>query len=167
MQGFAFRFDGLSGTRLSPEVFNVDCEPTASAGLIERPTHLPRREACNDSCPCAATDSGRESRITLPLSVGIVPEMWKYQAVADRFGERHGRLEVSVAVRSRRERNTRPKMSQPSPLLHLGIAQHIQRTHDTDEKVAKACGVSLAVVRQAKVRHMLLEVSPGNVRHGH
>jgi hypothetical protein len=32
MQGFAFRFGGLSASRLAPEVFNVDCEPTAAGG---------------------------------------------------------------------------------------------------------------------------------------
>jgi hypothetical protein len=47
------------------------------------------------------------------------------------------------------------------------IARHIQKNGGTDEDVAKPCGVSLAVVRQAKVRHMLLEGSPGNGRHGH
>jgi hypothetical protein len=31
------------------------------------------------------------------------------QAVADRFGERHGRVEVSVAIESRRKRNSRSK----------------------------------------------------------
>jgi hypothetical protein len=111
------------------------------------------------------------------------------QAVADRFGERHGRVEVSVAVTSRRKRNCRSKPSQPSPSaqsrnipsnggatllpilsaqkpfpqdcggcadMHLGIARHIQKNGGTDEEVAKACGVSLAIVRQARVRHMLL-----------
>jgi len=120
------------------------------------------------------------------------------QAVADRFGERHGRVQVSVAV-TRRRKNSRPKLKQPTPAkrqhgrvnggatvlpilsakqqfpqdcggcadLHLGIARHIQRTHGTDEEVAKECGVTLAVVRQAKVRHMLVEGSSGNGRHGH
>jgi hypothetical protein len=122
------------------------------------------------------------------------------QAVADRFGERHGRVEVSVAVEDRRKRNNRSKACRPSlarksrnlpsnggsallPILsasqsvpqdcggcadmHLGIARHIQKNGGTDEAVASACGVSLAVVRQAKVRHMLiLEGSPGNDQHG-
>ncbi len=122
------------------------------------------------------------------------------QAVADRFGERHGRVKVSVAIENRRKRNNRSNPCRPSlarksrnlpsnggsallPILptqnpfpqdcggcadmHLGIAQHIQKNGGTDQEVANACGVSLAVVRQAKVRHMLFEVSPGNVRHGH
>jgi hypothetical protein len=117
------------------------------------------------------------------------------QAVADRFGERHGRVEVSVAVEDRRKRNNRSNACRPSlarksrnlpsnggsallPILptqkpfpqdcggcgdmHLGIAQHIQKNGGTDQEIASACGVSLAVVRQARVRHMLLEG-----RHGH
>jgi hypothetical protein len=111
------------------------------------------------------------------------------QAVADRFGERHGRVEVSVAVENRRKRNSRSNPCRPSlsrksrnlptnggsallPILstqtsvqqdcggcgemHLGIAKFINENGGTDEQVAKACGVSLAIVRQAKVRHMLL-----------
>ncbi len=118
------------------------------------------------------------------------------QAVADRFGERHGRVEVSVAVEDRRKRSSRASACRPSlarksrnlpsnggsallPILstqtpfpqdcggcadmHLGIAQHIQKNGGTDEQVAKACGVSLAVVRQARVRHLLLLEG----RHGH
>jgi hypothetical protein len=111
------------------------------------------------------------------------------QAVADRFGERHGRVEVSVAVEDRRKGNNRSTSCRPSlarksrnlpsnggstllPILqartsvqqdcggcgemHLGIAKFINENGGTDEQVAKACGVSLAIVRQAKVRHMLL-----------
>jgi hypothetical protein len=122
------------------------------------------------------------------------------QAVADRFGERHGRVEVSVAVENRRKPNNRSHTCRPSlarakdiptdggstllPILstqkpfpqdcggcadmHLGIAQHIQKSGDTDEEAAKACGVSLAVVRQARVRHtLMLGGSPGNNQHGH
>jgi hypothetical protein len=122
------------------------------------------------------------------------------QAVADRFGERHGRVEVSVAVEDRRKRNNRSNSCRPSlarksrnlpanggsallPILsasqsvpqdcggcadmHLGIANFIAKNGGTDEDAAKACGVSLAIVRQAKVRHMLLEGSPGNGRHGY
>ena len=36
------------------------------------------------------------------------------QAVADRFGERHGRVEVSVAVEDRRKRNNRSNACRPS-----------------------------------------------------
>ncbi len=122
------------------------------------------------------------------------------QAVADRFGERHGRVEVSVAVENHRKRNNRSHTCRPSlarksrnlpsnggsallPILstqkpfpqdcggcadmHLGIAKFIAKNGGTDEDAARACGVSLAIVRQAKVRHMLLEGSPGNGRHGH
>ncbi len=107
------------------------------------------------------------------------------QAVADRFGERHGKIEVSVAVTSRRKRNSHSKPCRPSlartsrdlrsnrdstllPILslpqdcggcadmHLGIAKFISENGGTDEDVAKACGVSLVIVRQARVRHMLL-----------
>jgi hypothetical protein len=111
------------------------------------------------------------------------------QAIASRFGERHGRIEVSVAVENRRKRNNRASACRPSlarksrslpsnggstllPILstqkpfpqdcggcgemHLGIAKFINENGGTDEQVAKACGVSLAVVRQARVRHMLL-----------
>jgi hypothetical protein len=118
------------------------------------------------------------------------------QAVADRFGERHGRVEVSVAVEDRRKRNNRSNACRPSlarkshnlptnggsallPILHaqttaqqdcggcgemhFGIAKFINENGGTDEQVAKACGVSLAIVRQAKVRHMLLLEG----RHGH
>ena len=117
------------------------------------------------------------------------------QAVADRFGERHGRVEVSVAVEDRRKRisrsNCRPSLTRKSrnpqsnggsvllPILpvvqpfaqecggcadmHLGIAKFIKENGGTDEVVAQACGVSLAVVRQARVRHMLLLEG----RHGH
>lgn len=120
------------------------------------------------------------------------------QALADRFGERHGRLEVTVAIEDRRKQNSRSTSCRPSlarksrklptngsvllPILqtqpslqqdcggcadmHLGIARHIQQNGGTDQEIASACGVSLAVVRQAKVRHMLLEESPGNGR-GH
>jgi hypothetical protein len=116
------------------------------------------------------------------------------QAVADRFGERHGKIEVSVVIEGRRKRNSRsncrPSLARKSrslpsnggsallPILpaaqpfaqdcggcadmHLGIAKFIKETGGTDELVAQACGVSLAVVRQARVRHMLLEG-----RHGH
>ncbi len=122
------------------------------------------------------------------------------QAVADRFGERHGKVEVSVAIGDRRKRNGRSKPCRPLlarkshnlptksgsallPILstqtlfpqdcggcadmHLGIARHIQKNGGTDEAVASACGVSLAVVRQARVRHMLLEGLPGSGRNGH
>ena len=118
------------------------------------------------------------------------------QAVADRFGERHGRVEVSVAVASRRKPNRRWKLRKGSsslptngdstllPILatqkpfpqdcggcadmHLGIARHIQNNGGTDEEVGKACGVSLAIVRQARVRHaLMLGDSQGNGRHGH
>jgi len=118
------------------------------------------------------------------------------QAVADRFGERHGRVEVSVAVEDRRKRNNRSNACRPSlarkfrnlptnggstllPILqaqtsvqqdcggcgemHLGIVKFINENGGTDEQAAKACGVSLAIVRQAKVRHMLLLEG----RHGH
>lgn len=118
------------------------------------------------------------------------------QGVADRFGERHGKIEVSVAIENRRKRNGRSKSSRPAlavksrnlpsntdstllPILsaekpfpqdcggcadmHLGIARHIQKDGGTDEEVGKACGVSLAIVRQARVRHMLLlKDSQGN-----
>jgi hypothetical protein len=106
------------------------------------------------------------------------------QAVADRFGERHGKVEVSVAIADRRKQNSRSKSCRPSlarksrnplsnsgsallPILpaaqpfaqdcggcadmHLGIAQFINENGGTDDQVAKACGVSLAVVRQARV----------------
>jgi len=118
------------------------------------------------------------------------------QAVADRFGERHGRVEVSVAVEDRRKRNNRSNPCRPSlartsrnllandrsallPILsasqsvpqdcggcadmHLGIVKFIAKNGGTDAEAAKACGVSLAIVRQAKVRHMLLLEG----RHGH
>ena len=118
------------------------------------------------------------------------------QAVADRFGERHGRVAVSVAVENRRKGHNRSNACRPSlarksrnvrsndastllPILHtqttaqqdcggcgemhLGIAKFINENGGTDEQVAKACGVSLAIVRQAKVRHMLLLEG----RHGH
>jgi len=110
------------------------------------------------------------------------------QAVADRFGERHGRVEISVAIVDRRRRSKRVDACRPSLArksrnvpangsmalqilsnpqsfqqdcggcsdMHLGIVRHIQKTHGTDEEVARECGVSLAIVRQAKVRHMLL-----------
>jgi len=116
------------------------------------------------------------------------------QAVADRFGERHGKVAVSVAIEDRRKRNSRsncrPSLARKSrnlqsnggsvllPILpaaqpfaqdcggcadmHLGIAKFIKANGGTDEEAAKACGVSLVVVRQARVRHMLLEG-----RHGH
>jgi hypothetical protein len=123
------------------------------------------------------------------------------QAVADRFGERHGQIEVSVVIENRRERNGRSKSSRRSlpekfrdlpsnsdpallPILsaqkpfpqdcggcadmHLGIAHHIQKNGGTDEEVGKACGVSLAIVRQARVRHaLMLADSPRNGRHEH
>jgi hypothetical protein len=40
--------------------------------------------------------------------------------------------------------------------MHLGIANFIAKNGGTDEQVAQACGVSMAIVRQAKVRHILL-----------
>jgi hypothetical protein len=120
------------------------------------------------------------------------------QAVADRFGERHGKIEVSVAIENRRKRNRRSKPSRPSlerasrdlpsnsssmllPILsaqkspqdcggcgemHLGIAKFISENGGTDEEIAKACGVSLAIVRQARVRHMLLLGNSQGNRHG-
>lgn len=117
------------------------------------------------------------------------------QAVADRFGERHGRVQVSVAVTGRRNHNGRPKQNRRAvartqnsamngsatllPILsaqkpfpqdcggcgemHLGIAKFISENGGTDEEVAKACGVSLVIVRQARVRHiLLLRESQGN-----
>ena len=122
------------------------------------------------------------------------------QAVADRFGERHGRIEVSVAVESRRKGNKRSNPCRPSlarksrnlptngsalmPILstqkpfpqdcggcgdmHLGIAQHIQKNGGTDQEIASACGVSLVIVRQARVRHtLMLGDLPGNNQLGH
>lgn len=120
------------------------------------------------------------------------------QAVADRFGERHGRVEVSVAVEDRRKRINRSKPCRPSlartsrnlaandgsallPILsaqkpfpqdcagcsdmHYGIAKFIAKNGGTDEDAAKACGVSLVVVRQARVRHtLMLGDLPGNSR---
>jgi hypothetical protein len=119
------------------------------------------------------------------------------QAVADRFGERHGRFAVSVSIQNRRKQISRRSLSEipisddaadrrnPAQLpilsaqkpfpqdcggcadMHLGIARHIQKNGGTDEEAAKACGVSLAIVRQAKVRHMLLlGKSLGNGQHG-
>lgn len=117
------------------------------------------------------------------------------QAVADRFGERHGRIEVSVAVTSRRKPNHRwksrkrssnlptnggsallPILSTQKPFpqdcggcadMHYGIAKFIAENGGTDKEAAKACGVSLAVVRQAKVRHtLMLGDSPENARYG-
>ena len=118
------------------------------------------------------------------------------QAVADRFGERHGQVEISVAIVDRRKRNTRSNPCRPSlarksrspvpnsgsalmPILsnpksfqqdcggcgemHLGIVKFISENGGTEKQVAKACGVSLAIVRQAKVRHMLLLEG----QHGH
>jgi hypothetical protein len=108
------------------------------------------------------------------------------QAVADRFGERHGKFAVSVSIQNRRKQIIRTSLSQspisgdaagsrnPAQLpifsaqkpfpqdcggcadMHLGIAKFIAKNGGTDEEAAKACGVSLAIVRQAKVRHMLL-----------
>lgn len=116
------------------------------------------------------------------------------QAVADRFGERHGRVEVSVAVTGRRRPHRSRKLSKdsgsiptndgstPLPILstqafpqdcggcadmHLGIARHIQKNSGTDEEIAKACGVSLTIVRQARVRHMLLLRDSNRNGHGH
>lgn len=120
------------------------------------------------------------------------------QAVADRFGERHGKIEVSVAIENRRRRKGRTKPSLPAlagtsrdlpsnsssmllPILsaqkspqdcggcgemHLGIAEFISENGGTDEEVAKACGVSLAIVRQARVRHMLLLMGSQGNGHG-
>jgi hypothetical protein len=108
------------------------------------------------------------------------------QAVADRFGERHGKFAVSVSIQNRRKQVSRTSLSQsptfgdavgrrnPAQLpilpsresvqqdcggcgeMHLGIVKFIAESGGTDEEVAKACGVSLAIVRQAKVRHTLL-----------
>jgi len=117
------------------------------------------------------------------------------QGVADRFGERHGRVEVSVALTSRRRPHRSRKLSRASgriptndgsallPILstqsfpqdcggcadmHLGIAKFIVENGGTDEEVGKACGVSLVIVRQARVRHaLMLGDSPENGRHGH
>lgn len=115
------------------------------------------------------------------------------QAVADRFGERHGRVEVSVSVTSRRRTHRNRKLSKDSssittnggstllPILsrqafpqdcggcadmHYGIAEYIQQNGGTDEETAKACGVSLAIVRQARVRHMLLLRDSNGNGHG-
>lgn len=120
------------------------------------------------------------------------------QAVADRFGERHGKFAVSVSIQNRRKQISRTSLSQspisgnsagsrnPAQLpilsaqkpfpqdcggcgeMHYGIAMFIAESGGTDEDVAKACGVSLAIVRQAKVRHtLLLEALVGNGQHGH
>lgn len=108
------------------------------------------------------------------------------QAVADRFGERHGTFSVSVSIQNRRKQISRTSLSQsptsgdsagrrnPAQLpilsaqkpfpqdcggcseMHYGIAKFIAENGGTDEAVAKACGVTLAIVRQAKVRHTLL-----------
>jgi hypothetical protein len=119
------------------------------------------------------------------------------QAVADRFGERHGKFAVSVSIQNRRMQISRTSLSQsptsgdaakrnPAQLpilsaqrpfpqdcggcgeMHYGIAKFITENGGTDEEVAKACGVTLAIVRQAKVRHTLLfEALVGNGQHGH
>lgn len=110
------------------------------------------------------------------------------QAVADRFGERHGKFAVSVSIQNRRKqisslshssrtatsvasalRDAEPtrllilSSQKPFPTecggcadMHYGIARFIKQNPVSDEEVAKACGVSLAIVRQAKVRHTLL-----------
>lgn len=119
------------------------------------------------------------------------------QSVADRFGERHGKFAVSVSIQNRRKQISRTSLSQspifddaagtrnpeqlpilsaqkPFPQdcggcaeMHYGIAKFITENGGTDEAVAKACGVSLAIVRQAKVRHtLLLEAFVGNGQHG-
>jgi len=120
------------------------------------------------------------------------------QAVADRFGERHGKFAVSVSFQNRRKQISRTGLSQ-SPIsgdaaerrtpahlpilsaqkpfpqdcggcgeMHLGIAKFITENGGTDEEIAKACGVTLAIVRQAKVRHtLLLEGLVENGQHGH
>jgi hypothetical protein len=119
------------------------------------------------------------------------------QAVADRFGERHGKFAVSVSIQKRRKQISHTSLSK-SPIfdysagrlnpvelpilpaqkpfpqdcggcadMHYGIAKFIAKNGGTDEEAAKACGVSLAIVRQAKVRHMLLlGKSLGNGQHG-
>lgn len=117
------------------------------------------------------------------------------QAVADRFGERHGKFAVSVSTQNRRKQISPMSLSQspisddsggrrdPAQLpilspqkpfpqdcagcgeMHYGIAKFIAENGGTDEKVAKACGVSLAIVRQAKVRHTLL--LEGSSENGH
>jgi hypothetical protein len=120
------------------------------------------------------------------------------QVVADRFGERHGKFAVSVSIQNRRKQISRTSLSQspisgdaagrsnPAQLpilsaqkpfpqdcggcgeMHYGIAKFIIENGGTDEEVAKACGVSLAIVRQARVRHtLLLEGSPENGHDGH
>lgn len=108
------------------------------------------------------------------------------QAVADRFGERHGKFAVAVSIQNRRKQISRTSLGQPSisgdgagscksaqlPILsaqkpfpqdcggcsemHYGIAKFIIENGGTDDEVAKACGVTLAIVRQAKIRHTLL-----------
>jgi hypothetical protein len=123
------------------------------------------------------------------------------QSVADRFGERHGKIVVSVSIQNRRKQISRRMLSRSSvpaaavasavrdavpaqlPILssqksfptecggcsdmHYGIAQFIKRNPVTDEEVARACGVSLAVVRQARVRHTLMLGDPvGGSQHG-
>jgi hypothetical protein len=50
----------------------------APAGLIERPDPMPRTEACDDSCPRAATYSALENKITHASGATIEPEMEKH-----------------------------------------------------------------------------------------
>jgi hypothetical protein len=121
------------------------------------------------------------------------------QAVADRFGERHGKFAVSISIQNRRRQISNLRHSaraassvasavrdvEPTRLpilssqksfptdcggcgdLHYGIAQFIRQNPVTDEEAAKACGVSLAVVRQARVRHVMLLGDPiGGGQHG-
>jgi len=115
------------------------------------------------------------------------------QSVADRFGERHGKFAVSVSIQNPRRKTIHadsrssvaslsrgngkpaplPILSPPRPFpqtcpgcsdMHHGIAQYLKRTGGSDEEAAEACGVSLSVIRQARVRHVLLLE---NGQHGH
>ena len=99
---------------------------------------------------------------------------------ADRFGERYGKFAVSVSIQNRRKQISRTNLSpspisgeaagsrnpaqlpilsaqRPFPQdcggcgeMHYGIAKFITENGGTDEEVAEACGVTLAIVRQAK-----------------
>jgi hypothetical protein len=184
---------------------NLHVTPRRVQQLLNEPSEIPsqgqktpRRLGKGDWRALFKLTENQMAKVFGPLESGVhfAEAIQQFaQAVADRFGERHGKIAVSVAIEDRRKRNSpsncRPSLARKSrnlplnggsallPILsasqsvpqdcggcadmHLGIAQHIQKNGGTDEQVAKACGVSLAVVRQARVRHLLLLEG----RHGH
>lgn len=191
----------ITWSQICESYIGVGIRRTQQLLAAPKPAPKPPRLNRGDSLALLRTTECDLAKVFGPLTVaGEFTEALRSfaQAVADRFGERHGKFAVSVSIQNRRKQISRTSLSQspisgdaagrgnPTQLpilsaqkpfpqdcggcgeMHYGIAKFITENGGTDEAVARACGVTLAIVRQAKVRHvLLLGNSQGNGQHGH